>query len=915
MPRRLKKYKQMENESCFFGRRIQLNPLRYNYILSIKSHTMNRKLGLIIIFLFFTFSGIAHSQIDEDGWYLQGDPVVSKDKEIDLPPCYTERTVTVGDGEGHGSINRSEDCFKKDFGSYESSVTWTVPAKFLKPGNSIDFAMTCTTPLDDIPTSGLIGYDNNTILQALSTNPEGKSTGSFIVPDASYGEKMAIYVDFVMISGLHGGVVYNYRYLRAGESGEYSAPSDESQGKRDDEDATGKRDSETALAREEPEDNVEQRALDDSDKPDDHKSDGRDPAQNDILQTISSSIKKSAKNSATTSEKEPAPAEKKTPDSDKDAYSDRSAFSEQSAKPSIPLKILSQVATGDFEWNPQNFAGLYYDLNSDTGTESITATLTDDKLSGSYPYGLTYRTTAQQNRFAFEDWGSYNVIGLFGEKYFAGYLDAYGSVSESLFDESGERNLLSENKLLRVLMDDDQEKTLTTSTPLELKDGYLLSIDSIDASGDAATLTLSRDGSRLATKKLFPSRDGASMAEKTFLYREDFGSSRDVLIIAVHFKNAFRGADLDLATVDGIWQLSTEAVDVSEGTNFDKMTVKTATAEGIVMSNAESDLTLGRNKDISLMPGMGIKTADSGSLRYCIYREIADPGDFAIRGAVATDSYSWNAANFAGFYYDIDDDLETELLKTSVTDGKLAEMDGIIYTTDAIKTGFRFEDWGSYRAIGFLGEKCFAEYISDSSMGLFFDKSTDKSALAKKQLLKVLADDDTEKTITTDSPLELEDGYELAIKSISSDGNNVYLELSRNGEVVHSAIMHPSYDSSATADNTYIYKGNAGELKNVVLIAVHFKNAFRGSDQNLATIDGLWQLSDEPISVKEMTSFGKLTISDIGARQISMNNIGNPITLSKNKYISLAGDIYLQTADFDQLRYYIVREVGAKAKD
>jgi S-layer protein (TIGR01567 family) len=356
-------------------------------------------------------------------------------------------------------------------------------------------------------------------------------------------------------------------------------------------------------------------------------------------------------------------------------------------------------------------------------------------------------------------------------------------------------------------------------------------------------------------------------------------------------------------------------VDVSEGTNFGKMTVQTATADSIVMNNEGSDITLGRNRDISLMLGIGIKTADSGSLRYCLYREIADPEGFALRGAVATDSFAWNAANFAGFYYDIDDDIETELLKTRVTDGSLAEPDGITYTTNAVKTSFKFEDWGSYKAIGFLGEKCFDEYLSDSSKGLLFDKSTDKSALAKRQLLKVLADDDAEKTITTDSPLKLEDGYVLAIKSISSDGNNVYLELSRNGEVVHSAIMYPSYDGSATADNTYIYRKDAGELKNVALIAVHFKNAFRGADQNLGTVDGLWQLSDDPISVKETTSFGKLTISDIAPGRIAMSNIGNPVRLSKNKYVSLAGNIYLRTADSDQLRYCIVREIGAKAKD
>jgi hypothetical protein len=53
----------------------------------------------------------------------------------------------------------------------------------------------------------------------------------------------------------------------------------------------------------------------------------------------------------------------------------------------------------------------------------------------------------------------------------------------------------------------------------------------------------------------------------------------------------------------------------------------------------------------------------------------------------------------------------------------------------------------------------------------------------------------------------------------------------------------------------------------------------------------------------------KVVVSDIAYGQISMNNKDNPITLSKNRYISLAGDIYLKTADTDTLRNYPVREV------
>jgi hypothetical protein len=40
------------------------------------------------------------------------------------------------------------------------------------------------------------------------------------------------------------------------------------------------------------------------------------------------------------------------------------------------------------------------------------------------------------------------------------------------------------------------------------------------------------------------------------------------------------------------------------------------------------------------------------------------------------------------------------------------------------------------------------------------------------------------------------------------------------------------------ADKTYYYKKTVGDQKDLVIIGVHFKNAFRGSDQNWATVDG-----------------------------------------------------------------------------
>ncbi len=176
-----------------------------------------------------------------------------------------------------------------------------------------------------------------------------------------------------------------------------------------------------------------------------------------------------------------------------------------------------------------------------------------------------------------------------------------------------------------------------------------------------------------------------------------------------------------------------------------------------------------------------------------------------------------------------------------------------------------------------------------------------------RQLLKILVDDDTEKT-TTNTPLKLEEGYELAIKSIDIDGNDVYLALSKNGTLADDRIIHPSKDAATMADKTYCYRNlQVGDQKGLVTIAVHFRNAFRGTDQNIATLDGVWQISGAPVDVKAETQYGKMTISTIDADSgfITMDNRDYPITLSKNKDTSLMGDIDLRTADSDLLRYYI----------
>jgi len=300
-----------------------------------------------------------------------------------------------------------------------------------------------------------------------------------------------------------------------------------------------------------------------------------------------------------------------------------------------------------------------------------------------------------------------------------------------------------------------------------------------------------------------------------------------------------------------------------------------------------------------------------------------------IRGPVATvedgRNYTWGPQEFAGFYYDIDDNLGTEKITMTITNGDvLDEPDGVKYETTAQKDTFDFDEWGEFWTIGFLAEEYFAAYVEGGKEDayLYYD-STDRNLMVDEQLSKVLIDDDEERTFTTGTPLKLMEDYELAIQAIDLDGNKVYVQLMKNGEVVDSAVVEPSKDGATIKDKTYTYKKWLGDTEKIVVIAVHFKNAFRGADTDLATVDGIWQISDTITDVEEDTEYDKMTIQTVNAdtMTIMMDNEDNKITLNSNKDQLLMENIRIKTADQDvisaeePLRFYIYEEATIEAEE
>lgn len=95
---------------------------------------------------------------------------------------------------------------------------------------------------------------------------------------------------------------------------------------------------------------------------------------------------------------------------------------------------------------------------------------------------------------------------------------------------------------------------------------------------------------------------------------------------------------------------------------------------------------------------------------------------------------------------------------------------------------------------------------------------------------------ETALNLSNPGPLELDDGYELDIKSIDIDGNKVYLELLKDGQVVDSRIIIPANG----LNDTFVYS-EPGTSQEII---VHIKNTFRGADLNIVTVDRIEQTSE-----------------------------------------------------------------------
>jgi S-layer protein (TIGR01567 family) len=552
------------------------------------------------------------------------------------------------------------------------------------------------------------------------------------------------------------------------------------------------------------------------------------------------------------------------------------------------------VNPDSYTWTPQTFSGFFYDLDDDVGTETLTVNL---RRSGSgydrtiREGDLKYETKAASINFEFDRWGEYKVIGFMAQKYFAGYV---GTASEVV---SRDISLLDEEELRQVLIDDDNDYTVDTGSVLPLKEGYEIRIKEIDLDGNKVWLALAKDGQELDSRVIDPRTLGSS----TFKYEVDLRGEKLPLVMA-HVSSIFRGAETSLVTIDGIFQISDRYTTVASGDTYGSMEVSSISGDVIEMTNDRS-ITLRAGRTVPVMGDVSFLVADAAELRFG--PTVKRTGDYEIRGTIVDPTvgeFTWNSYNFEGFYYDIDEDVGTETLTARFTGDRIN--DGALrYRTEPQSVEFDYAPWGSYNVIGFLAEKYFAGYNDDTVFTNRF------SVLNEEQLRRVLIDDDESYTVRSGAVFPLEEGYELRIREVDLDGNKVFLSIAKDGDVLDSRVVDPGRD---VRTSTFTYDERIGGER-VPIIAINVVSVFRGREEDLATIEGIFQVSDRARSVESRETYGRMEIDSVSDAGIEMSNDGS-ISLVRGRTIPIMENLKFRVSDSDRRLVVPIVEVRVETK-
>ena len=252
-------------------------------------------------------------------------------------------------------------------------------------------------------------------------------------------------------------------------------------------------------------------------------------------------------------------------------------------------------------------------------------------------------------------------------------------------------------------------------------------------------------------------------------------------------------------------------------------------------------------------------------------------------GLTASYAEVLNETSWAGFYYNIDDDVATEKISMLNNSSGLY----IKYETAPEFQAYDYNFGGlnlGYAVIGFFAEPYVALGKNTTDLATF---AADAKA---NKIAKLVLDTDERYILKTGSTLELGDGYSLVVDQIDVDGNKAYIKFMKDGKEINSSII-----TTGTGGNgEWAYTLKVLNEADRQVMRMHVRSVFQGTESSLVEIEGLWLVDYlNAVEVKSDTDYGKWEADSIGTAGLSY--VAKEIKLNDDEDLNLGKEIFLKT--------------------
>ena len=560
----------------------------------------------------------------------------------------------------------------------------------------------------------------------------------------------------------------------------------------------------------------------------------------------------------------------------------------------------------DLVWAAYNFGALWYDLDDDLMTETLTiaaGTLStwDDRTIDTG--NLTYSTTPVPQEYKVYTAKGVTVGG-------ASQYYAEGWAGEKHVAIDGDATKIT--KLL-VEQNSSETKRLKIGEDWVLGDGFNLTPTNINSSAFTVQLQLSKDGDVIDIQTI---NFAGSDQERVYVYSSDLAGEGNVPIVTTYVSPF----GTDMVRLKYTWAISDNATTIATGDEFGAMRAMTANSLEIILKNNVSiDLSVGNIEHI--IGNMYFKTADNDDpgeddhLRFYPMVEYTEPGTYEIRGSVQDydigeyqDKLEWNAANFAAFWYDIDENLMTESLCIDAGsvdyDHRTIGEDRLTYSTHPVPQEYELYVDGGMQLESGVDNR--THYFVEGWLAEKYVTINDQADTLCKLLVEFKGDDN--ETLVEYKPWNMTGGFALDAQ-IGLEGTNVLLVLSKNGSELDSEVV--------SAGEVYTYTTNIGGESNVPVFSCYVDAIYR--ENNTIRIKYVFLTDNEVLEINSGDEFGIME-ADASSRYIILTNEEDTVDLSQDNKEHIMGNIYFRTADNggtgedNRLRFYpfVERTIGGE---